>query len=196
MRLTTYAAVAAVALGLGAISVAAPRAQQEAQAVPQAAADDASVSPEAGLFASVGGPVRAKLVRTQTAASVLAEGARRVLPNAVLTRVVAAGTTDLFNVAFSAESQVRSLGAGDTARIRIAHFVNGVQVAPLEPYDGDQRFCSATNPPATHKGNWARRFGAGTHVLRVEIMPVDFAPGNGAITAVIDDWTFELVVYD
>lgn len=196
MRLTTYAAVAAVALGLGAISVAAPRAAQDAQATAPATADGASVSPEAGLFAWAGGPVRAKLARTQTAASVLAEGAWRVLPNAILTRVVPAGTSDLFNVAFSAECQVRSLGAGDTARIRIAHFVNGLQVAPMEPYDGDQRFCSATSPAATHKGNWATRFGAGTHVLRVEIFPTDFLPNNGAISAVIDDWTFELVVYD
>jgi hypothetical protein len=108
---------------------------------------------------------------------------------------VPAGTRELFNVAFSAECQVRSLGAGDTARIRIAHFVNGVLVAPLEPYDGDQRFCSSVNPLATHKGNWARLVGPGTHVIRVEIMPVDFIPGNGAITAVIDDWTFELVAY-
>lgn len=195
MRLTTYAAVATVALGLGAISVAAPRAQQDAQVAEQEQAD-ARVSPEAGLFTSTGGSVRAKIVRTQTAASVLAEGAWRVLPGSSLTRVVPAGTTDLFNIAFSAECQLRSLGAGDTARIRIAHFVNGALVAPVEPYDGDQRFCSATNPPATHKGNWARRFGPGTHVFRVEIFPTDFAPNNGAITAVIDDWTFEIVTYD
>jgi hypothetical protein len=197
MRLTTYAAVAAVALGLGAISVAVPRAQQDTQATAQTAAADANgVEPQAGLFAWSGGFVRGKLARTQTAASALAEGAWRPLPSAVLTRVIPAGTTDLFNVAFSAECQVRSLGNGDTARIRIAHFVNGVQVAPMEPYDGDQRFCAANNPPATHKGNWVGRFGAGTHVIRVEIFPTDFAPDNGVIAAVIDDWTFELVVYD
>jgi hypothetical protein len=162
----------------------------------QTAVTEGDVVAQAGFFALSGGPVRAKLVRTQTTASALAEGAWRSLPGATLTRVVAAGTTDLFNVAFSAECSVRSLGNGDTARIRVAHFVNGVQFAPVEPYDADQRFCSAVNPVATHKGNWARRVGAGTHALVLQIMPVDFAPDNGIISAVIDDWTFELVVYD
>ncbi|HEX2460644.1 MAG TPA: hypothetical protein VHJ58_10895 [Vicinamibacterales bacterium] len=160
----------------------------------QAAAAQESI--EAGFFGLSGGPVRAKLARTQTTLSALSEGAWRPLPGAVLTRIVPAGTTDLFNVAFSAECQVRSLGNGDTARIRIAHFINGVQTTPVEPYDGDQRFCSAVNPLATHKGNWAKRVGPGSHTLRVEIMPVDFVPDNGVLVATIDDWTFELVVYD
>jgi hypothetical protein len=199
MRWIKYAPVAVVVLAVGAVSLTAPRAMQvsqEAAAAPQVAAEPGEIEPQAGLFAWTGGPVRAKQVRTQTTLSALTEGAWRVLPAATLTRVVAAGTTDLFNIAFSAECQVRSLGANDTARIRIAHFINGVQVAPIEPYDGDQRFCSAVNPLATHKGNWATRVGAGTHLLRVEIMPVDFAPDNGVIVATIDDWTFELVVYD
>jgi hypothetical protein len=172
------------------------RAAGPEQAQAEQAQADQAIEPQAGFFAVFGGPVRAKIGRTQTAASALAEGAWRPLPGAVLTRFVPAGTTDLFNVAFSSECSVRSLGNGDTARIRIAHFVNGVQVAPVEPYDGDQRFCSAVNPVATHAGNWARRVGAGNHILRVEIMPVDFAPDNGLISAVIYDWTFEVVVYD
>jgi hypothetical protein len=152
---------------------------------------------QAGFFALAGGPVRAKIARTQTAATALAEGAIwRPLPGAVLSRVVPAGTTDLFNIAFSSECSVRSLGNGDTARIRIAHFINGVQAAPVEPYDGDQRFCSSVNPVATHAGLWSRRVGAGNHLLRVEVMTTDFAPDNGVISSLIDDWTFELVVYD
>jgi hypothetical protein len=154
------------------------------------------VEPQAGFFALAGGPVRAKLARTQTTPSALAEGAWRNLPGATLSRVVAAGTTDLFNVAFSSECQVRSLGAGDTARIRIAHTINGVAAAPIEPYDGDQRFCSSENPVATHSALWSQRVGAGNHGLQVQIFTVDFAPDNGAITSVFDDWTFEVVVYD
>jgi hypothetical protein len=165
-----------------------------------AAGQEAGTSAEetqAGLFALAGGFVRGKVARTQTTASVLAEGAIwRPLPGAVLSRFVPAGTTDLFNVAFSSECSVRSLGNGDTARIRIAHFINGVPVAPVEPYDGDQRFCSAVNPVATHAGLWARRVGPGNHTLRVEVMTVDFVPDNGVISSVFDDWTFELVVYD
>jgi len=174
-------------------AVKAAAAQQEAGQEAEQAAD----AQEAGFFALTGGPVRAKIARSQTAATALAEGAIwRNLPGATLARVVPAGTTDLFNVAFSSECSVRSLGNGDTARIRIAHFVNGVAAAPIEPYDGDQRFCSSVNPVATHAGLWARRVGAGNHTLQVQVMTVDFAPDNGAISSVFDDWTFELVVYD
>ena len=198
MRCPKYAAVAAVTLAFAALAPTLPQQGQAAQEpAPLSEAEVAQVEPAAGLFAWSGGVVRAKLARTNTAATALAEGAVwRPLANASLSRVVAAGTSDLFNIAFSAECQVRSLGTGDTARIRIAHFINGVLTAPVEPYDGDQRFCSSVNPLATHKGNWVRRVGAGTHLVRVEIMTVDFAPDNGAISTVLDDWTFELVVYD
>jgi hypothetical protein len=189
--LTGAAAIAVIAMPEfrpGAILKAAGAAQEAGQAGEET---------QAGFFALVGGPVRGKLVRTQTTPSALAEGpVWRPLPGAILARVVPAGTTDLFNIAFSSECQVRSLGNGDTARIRIAHLINGVAVAPVEPYDGDQRFCSSVNPVATHAGLWSRRVGAGNHTLRVEVMTTDFVPDNGAITSVFDDWTFELVVYD
>jgi hypothetical protein len=169
---------------------------QEQVASEQVAVEPQDIEPLAGFFSWAGGPVRRKLARTQTTQAALSEGAWRPVPGAVFALVVPTGTTDLFNLAFSAECQVRSLGAGDTARIRIAHFINNIQVAPVEPYDGDQRFCSSVSPVATHKGNWARRVGAGNHMLRVEIMPVDFGPDNGVLVVTIDDWTFELVVYD
>jgi hypothetical protein len=169
---------------------------QEQVASEQVAVEPQDIEPLSGFFSLAGGPVRGKLVRTQTTQAALSEGAWRPVPGAVFQRFLPAGTSDLFNLAFSAECQVRSLGAGDTARIRIAHFINGIQVPPVEPYDGDQRFCSSVNPVATHKGNWAKRVGAGNHMLRVEIMPVDFVPDNGVLVVTIDDWTFELVVYD
>ena len=196
MRWTKYAAVAAVMLAVSALSMSAPDAGTAASSAAQTEPGQTQVEPQAGLFGWVGGPVRGKLARTYTTPATLFEGGWRPVPNAILSRVVAAGTTDLFNIAFSGECQVRSLGSGDTARIRIAHFVNGVQVAPIEPYDGDQRFCSAVSQVATYKGNWATRVGAGTHVVRVEIMPTDFGVDNGVLAVVIDDWTFELVVYD
>jgi hypothetical protein len=179
-------------IGVVALAVIAPpvhsqEAGQEAQVVGDA---EQVVEPNAGFFAFAGGFVRGKLVRTQTAATALTEGAIwRPLLGAVLQRIVPAGTTDMFNVTFSGECQVRSLGSGDTARIRIAHFVNGVQIAPMEPYDGDRRFCSSINPVATHSAQWTRRVGPGAHTVRVEIMTVDFFPDNGVITSVFDDWT-------
>ena len=197
MRSTVRAVVLA---GAAIALIATPEFRSGATVQAAGAAQEAepnAEAPQAGFFALVGGPVRAKLARTQTTPSVLAEGAIwRNLPGAVLSRFVPVGTTDLFNIAFSSECSVRSLGNGDTARIRIAHFINGVAAAPVEPNDGDQRFCSSVNPVATHAGLWAKRVGGGNHTLQVQIMTVDFVPNNGAITSVFDDWTFELVVYD
>jgi hypothetical protein len=59
----------------------------------------------------------------------------------------------------------------------------------LEPYDGFQYFCSDPSY-ATQKGNWVKRVGAGSHAIYVQ-----FLNGAGGL-GVIDDWTFELVVYD
>jgi hypothetical protein len=164
-----------------------PAEQDEAEAV-QAEADS---KPKAGFFAYSGGPVRGKRARTQTTATTFRESATWVsLPGATLSWVVPTGTTDLFNVAFSAECRlVNSVVPGDWVRIRILD--NGV---PMEPYDGQQAFCSA-NGYATHKGNWVRRVAAGVHNLVVQFWILDGIP-FGALSAIIDDWTFELVVYD
>jgi hypothetical protein len=141
--------------------------------------------PESGFFTYTGGFVRRKLARTQTAASqVSAANAWVSIPAAILSTTVPAGTTDLFNVAFSAEC-TKLLGG--SARIRVIDTVAGAVVA-LEPYDAGQIFCSSASA-ATNKGNWVRRVGAGTHTLQVQIFQ------TGGLT-LIDDWTFELVVYD
>lgn len=164
-----------------------PAEEDPAEAV-QAEAD---IQPQAGFFSYSGGPVRGKRARTQTTATTIRESATWVtLPGATLSWRVPAGTTDLFNVAFSAECRlINSVVPNDWVRIRILD--NGV---PMEPYDGQQAFCSA-NGYATHKGNWVRRVAAGVHTLVVQFWIFDGVP-LGALSAVIDDWTFELVVYN
>jgi hypothetical protein len=102
------------------------------------------------------------------------------LLGATLSYTVPAGTSDLFNVAFSAEC---TKFGGGTAHIRV--LVDGV---PMEPSDGFQTFCTSA-VPATHKGNWVGRVEAGAHTLQVQ-----FRNTAGGVT--VDDWTFELVVYD
>jgi len=155
--------------------------------VPVGGQEPEDPSPDAGFFAYSGGPVRAKRARTQTAATNFGTiGVWTNLPGATLSYVVPTGTADLFNVAFSAECL--KLGGGQL-RIRIRHTLNNVVQTNLEPYDGFQTFCSAPTP-ATHKGNWVRRVGAGSHVLQVQFL--NSAGGIGQA----DDWTFELVVYD
>lgn len=146
---------------------------------------------DAGFFAYSGGPVRAKHARTQTTAQIINETPGWVnLNGATLTYTIPAGTTDLFNVTFSAECRlINSVPPNDYLRIRVLD--NGV---PMEPYDAAQAFCSA-NGYATHTGTWVRRSAAGFHTLQVQFWILDGAP-VGALQAWIDDWTFELVVYD
>jgi hypothetical protein len=153
-----------------------------------------SPDPNSGFFFYAGGPVRAKRARTQTRSTTFNETAGWVnLPGATLSYVVPAGTTDLFNIAFSAECRVFNGGGDDYLRIRIAHTVGGVTTF-VEPYDGAQAFCDADSY-ATHKGNWVKRVGAGTHTIQVQFWIFDGPPFE-VVTAWVDDWTFELVVYD
>ena len=163
---------------------------------PVSSSEGATVDPLAGSFEWKGGPARGKVARTQTSATKIPEAAGwRTLPGATLKFSVPTTDNDgaLFNVAFSAECRLFNGGADDYLRIRIVDMVGG-GVVPLEPYDGEQAFCSA-DAYATHKGNWVRRVRPGDHSLAVQLWVFDGAPAE-AVTAVIDDWTFELVVYD
>lgn len=153
-----------------------------------------AATPTAGSFEWKGGPVRGKVARTQTTATKIPESHGWVtLSGASLKWNVPTTSNDgdLFNVAFSAECRLFNGGADDYLRIRIMDLVTGVA---LEPFDGEQAFCNA-DAYATHKGNWVRRVRPGDHNLVVQFMIFDGAPAE-ALTAIIDDWTFELVVYD
>jgi hypothetical protein len=165
---------------------------------PQVAAAQDVGSERSGFFRYSGGAAKAKVAVTQTAATTFAEGGWFGLPNAVLQFAVPAGTTDLFNVSFSAECRLFGADMDDFVRIRVVDTVTvgGVFVSRsfLEPYDGSQGFCSA-NGYATHKGNWVKRAGEGMHTLVVQFSIVDALPDD-VLTASIDDWTFELVVHD
>jgi hypothetical protein len=147
---------------------------------------------DAGYFIQSGGAVKRKLAKTRTTVTVVPETAGWYsLPLANLAYTVAAGTTDLFNVSFTAECRVNNGGGDDYVRIRIMDTTTGV---PLEPYDGGQAFCSADGY-ATYTGVWSKRLGAGAHNLQVQLWIFDGAPAE-AVSAWIDDWTFELIVYE
>jgi len=164
-------------LGVATATAQAPQDSQDLQN--QANSDE----PQAGYLGHSGGPVRGKRAITQTALSAIgAPGAWVSLPGAALPLPVAAGTSDLFNVSFSAECQ--KIGGGVT-RIRILDTATGLF---LEPYDGFQYFCNSPLPE-THTGTWVRRMGGGAHNLVVQF-------NNTAGGVNIDDWTFEIVVYD
>jgi hypothetical protein len=142
---------------------------------------------DAGYFTQSGGAVKRKLAKTQTAGSKFVNSAGWVsLPLANLQFTVPAGTTDLFNVTFTAEGRLFGGGNNDYVRIRI---LDGA--VPLEPYDGGQAFFSADNY-ATYTGTWVKRAGGGVHNLQVQVWMTPCA----VCAFAIDDWTFELVVYE
>jgi hypothetical protein len=143
------------------------------------------VSARSGFYNYTGGVVRRQVGRTQTTQSLLfTTNAWINVPGAVLSHTVQSLTFDLFKVSFSAECTREPVGA---TRIRVIDTVQGT-VVPLEPYDGGQVFCQAA-PASTYSGTWLRRVGAGTHTLQVQIF-------STAGLTLIDDWTFDLVVYD
>jgi hypothetical protein len=154
-----------------------------------AIAQDQGPAP-AVLSSFSGGVAEGKRARTQTTPQgfPITAGFVNVL-SATLAWFVPAGDTDLFNVSFSAVCRKFS---GGVLLIRVLD--NGV---PMQPYDGGQVFCSSTlvtvPTVATYKGNWVRRttfsLSGLTHTLQVQVW-------NRAGFASLDDWTFELVVYN
>lgn len=159
---------------------------------PEVGQEAASVEPQAGTFLYGGGPALGKRARTTTTAMTFGETNGWVTLPGSLTWVVPAGTTQLFNVSYSAECRLFNGGGDDWLRIRVVDIVGGVGT-PLEPYDGQQAFCSADGY-ATHTGTWVKRAQSGVHTLIVQMWIFDGAPAE-VVTAWIDDTTFELVVY-
>jgi hypothetical protein len=147
---------------------------------------------DAGYFLQSGGAVKRKLAKTQTARTIIPEtpGWYR-LPLANIAYAVPVGQSELFNVSFTAECRLFNSSANDYLAIRIMDLNTGV---PLEPYDGGQAFCS-DDGYATHTGMWSRRLGPGVHTLQVEFLVVDTA-ALAAVSASIDDWTFEVIIYE
>ena len=186
--LSTFGGTTAALVVLGSL-VLAPVPGQNSNSGQQAG-PETSVDTELGFFSYSGGAVRAKIAKTQTTSTTFPEAVTWAsLPLGTLSFAVPLGTTALFNVAFSAECRlIGSVPPNDLVRIRILD--NGV---PMEPYDGNQAFCSA-NGYATHKGNWVKRVQGGPHTLQVQFWILDGVP-LGVLGAWIDDWTFELVVY-
>jgi hypothetical protein len=157
--------------------------------VPARAQQPENAAANAGFFAYSGGAAKAKRARTRTFPTGFQMAAGyTALPLATLTYVVPDNQSELFNVAFSAEC---AKTGGGPMYIAIFHSINGVAQPPLEPFDGAQDFCSGPNP-ATHAGLWVRRVGEGTHVLQVMFLN----PGPAGSVGTVDDWTFELVVYE
>jgi len=156
------------------------------QAAEPAAESQAADNPEIQAPINyTGTTVKVKRARTETTAvNIGFPGLWRTLTNATLVHVIPAFTSDLFNVSLSAECT--KFGGGQ-ARIRVLD--NGVA---MQPYDGFRIFCSS-GLPATYTATWSRR--PPTSAVNVaHTLTVQFMNSAGSVT--IDDWNFELVVYN
>lgn len=153
------------------------------------------IAPTAGSFDYLGGTAKARRAATRTTAQTFAAiGLWTPLTNGSLTYTITQNT-DTFSVSFSGKCAKLN---GGQLRIRIQHTNPQGVVNFAEPYDGGQAFCTAAGP-ATYTGKWIPRgtlvgspgvLTVGTHTLQVQFLN----SGGGAGT--IDDWLFELVVYD
>jgi hypothetical protein len=129
------------------------------------------------------------LTKTQTNATTFSTPYMTWVPlsDSTITYFVPPGGQYVFNAFFSAECAATG---GASLRIRIVD--NGT---PLHPNKGvNQVFCQSSSP-ATYAGKWvitppAGNVDGGTvHNLTVEVL-------IGEATATLDDWTFEVVVYN
>jgi len=141
---------------------------------------------DAGTFGYSGGAVVYKTARTRTTAtSFTATNLWQNLVYAELSYRVPINGRRLFNVVFSGECS--KAGTGEV-RIRV---IDTVGQSPLEPNDAGRILCSAGNQVSTNTAVWVKNAYQGLHTVRVQILK------NGTLNpAVIDDWTFEVVVHN
>lgn len=127
-----------------------------------------------------GGPVKAVLGKTQTVSWYTLATGWTNLPGSALRVTVPGGTSDLFSLTFTGECA--TTGA---VFIRAVAVVDGV--GQLVPGSSGAVFCQS-NEFATYTGSWLLRGGPGNYRFSVQFFTGAFA--------VIDDWTFQVVVYD
>lgn len=152
----------------------------------------------AGLFASSNagavlittgcGPLINSIVRTENAPSVINAVAFVNLPGAVAGITVPAGQTRCIKVVFTGEAACRGPAAvSDFCFIRALD--NGVEMNPQGA--GAQIFLSEDPTENAHAYEWVRRIGPGNHTILIQRRV-----GNAATGFLLDDWTFDLQIYN
>lgn len=129
-----------------------------------------------------GGGVKAVLGKTQASHAFFYTSSWTNLPGSALRLTVPQGTSDLFSLTFTGECS-----ASGYLLIRVVAVVDGVGAVVDPPDDGLVVFCQA-NPYSTHTRKWLLRGGPGDYRFSVQLYPSDSGDVN--------DWTFEVVVYD
>jgi hypothetical protein len=151
-----------------------------------------------GIFASSGasavsvttvcGPLINSIVRTENAPSFTSSVAFVNLPGAVVGITVPAGVSRCIKVLFTGEAACRGPTAvPDFCMIRALD--NGVELNPQGA--GAQVLLSEDPTENGHAYEWVRRIGPGNHTILIQRRV-----GNAATGFLLDDWTFDLQIYN
>jgi hypothetical protein len=140
------------------------------------------------LNATSCGTAISSLVRTENAPSVTSSVAFVPVVGAVTGFTVPAGASRCVKVFFSAKAACRGPTAvTDFCFIRAT--INGVEMLPQGA--GIQTFVSEDPTENAHAYMWVRRVGPGNQVVRIERRV-----GNAATGFLLDDWTFDVQLYN
>ena len=133
------------------------------------------------------GPAVNSVVRTENAPSVTNSVAFVDVPNAIQGFTVPAGVTRCVKVVFTGEAACRG-PAAVTDFCFIRALLDGVEMLPQG--GGFQVFLSEDPTANAHAYEWVRRVGGGNHIVRIQRRV-----GNAGTFFDLDDWTFDLQIY-
>ena len=148
----------------------------------------ASSGASAVIVTATCGPAINSIVRTENTPSVTSSVAFVNIPGAIAGVTVPAGATRCVKVVFTAEAACRGPTAvTDFCFVRALD--NGVEMFPQGA--GAQSLISEDATENGHAYEWVKRLTAGNHTILIQRRV-----GNAATGFLIDDWTFDLQVYN
>lgn len=149
---------------------------------------DGNPNPENGsnLKTTVCGPSVGSTVQTQNRPNTTNEQGFHPLPGASVPLFVPPGVTRCVKVLFTAETACGASAAPDFCYVQA--LIDG---QPMDPDGaGFQAIDSEDSTAAAHAFEWVKRVGPGNHQVTLER-----SVGNAATAFYIDDWTFDVQVY-
>jgi len=148
---------------------------------------------QAGLSVRTCGPAINSVVTTQNNLTTTSSASFVDLPGAVqnISVQLSAGTLGCVKVVFTAEAACLGSAAGGN----ICFIQALLDDVPMQPQGGGrQAFISQVSQDVTasaHAYEWVRRVGEGNHVVRIQQRV-----GDTNTVFEIDDWTFDVQIYD
>ena len=126
-------------------------------------------------------------VLTQKAATSMSSTSFVAVPGAAVTFTVPAGKTRCVKVLFTAETACTPSAAVDACYVRVQD--NGVNLNPSG--EGYQTIDSEKADAQAHAFEWVGRVNEGSHTITIQQKV-----GNVATSFYLDDWTFDVGIYN